>query len=176
MKLFNYYSLLICFITLSPAFSRAAEVITTQDLNAMAVAETLTFSNSNKIGTTDFVTYTCSGGTAKFNTYGAGSLIHICLMGSGAMVTTSAIEDLKKVAFRYTGSISGLKFEYLPEGGTWTVLAADASSISGMQVYVLPSTGKYQLRLTRGADLYIPSVVYTTAEPCNCLRVQLEGN
>lgn len=165
----------LCSLLLA-ATALAGEIVTTQNFNDLTLAGDLKFSNSNKTGTTDFVTYTCSGGTAKFNTYGTGSLIHICLTGSEAMVTTSAIEDLKKVAFRYTGSISGLKFEYLPEGGTWTVLAADASSISGMQVYVLPSTGKYQLRLTRGADLYIPSVVYTTAEPCNCLRVQLEDN
>jgi len=174
MKLFNYYSLLICLITLSPAFSRAAEVITTQDLNAMAVAETLTFSNSNKIGTTDFVNYTCSGGTAKFDVYN--SLINICLTGSSAKVQTSEIEDLKAVAFRYSPTnVADMTFSYSTDGSTFTTLAADASSIAGKRVYILPTTGKYYIRISRGStDFYIREMQFTTEAPCNCLKVELQ--
>ena len=76
MKLFNYYSLLICLITLSPAFSRAAEVITTQDFSEMNTAGTLTFTGTT-VGTTDFVTYTCSGSKAAWKVEGNGTKIYL---------------------------------------------------------------------------------------------------
>lgn len=165
-------AIIACLILLSPALSRAEEYVHNfQDM----YNSTLTVSDDYKTGTTDLVTYTCSGGSAKFYADPSKSSrqIAIFMEGSGAQVVTSPVID----------ALDSIRISYLPTNVTRSVLVSistDGSSwtdvevitpVNGVKNVKLPAKGPYLVRIKRdNADFYITEIKYIT-KPCHCLRV-----
>lgn len=135
---------------------------------------TLTVSKDNKTGTTDLVTYTCSGGSAKFyaDASKSSSQIAIFMEGSGAQVVTSPVID----------ALDSIRISYLPaeyktvlvsistDGSSWTDVDV-INTASGVKNVKLPNSGPYQVRIKRDdANFYIREIEYIT-KPCHCLKV-----
>lgn len=176
----NIRRLAFVLLALCPVWVLAEETVTTQNFDAMAKAGTLTFTNSNKTGTTDFVTYTCSGhNNIKFAYNISADTYYLYVDGSSsAIVTTTAIADLKKVAIGYDpGSVTNMTFYYSTDNSNWVEVTADGASSGGNRIYIMPASGTYYLKLKRGSTSFnLLSVTYTTEPSCNCLRLQLQDN
>lgn len=168
-------AILLTTLTLSVGIAYAGGVVTSQNFQTMVGAGTLTFSNSNKTGTTDFVTYTCSGGKAKFAicTDVSPNVLGIYMQNSGAIVTTTTIENLDSLSISYLPSEEKKMKVYtsVDDGSSWTEQTV-VDVTNGMKYVKLPSPGNYMLKITReNSDYYIDQINYVTAPPCNCLRV-----
>lgn len=94
--------ILICLFSLSPIISGAETRTITHDFDKMYYEDkTLNVTNFNKTGTTDLVTYTCTGSKAEifldlFNPDGR-KKIAINLEEYGNYVTTTAVTNLQRV-------------------------------------------------------------------------------
>lgn len=170
--------LLAFVLVFCPLWVLAEETVTTQNFHTMASGGTLTFSNGNTVGTTDFDTYTCSGHSNIKFVY-VNSKYYLYVDGSSnAKVTTSAIADLKKVSIGYDpGSVADMTLYYSVDGTNWTAVAADEASSAGNRIYIMPTTGTYYIQLKRGSTSFnLLSVTYTTEPSCNCLRLEMQDN
>ena len=102
MKTYVRYTI-ICLFTLSSALCGAESRTVSQNFDDMynASPRTLTVTNTNTTGTTDFVSYTCNGTKAEifldlFNPEGS-KKIAINLKESGNFVTTTVVSSLESV-------------------------------------------------------------------------------
>ena len=89
---------ILCLLRLSPVLSRAETIVHCfKDMNGTPA---LAYTSKNKVGITDLVTYTCSGGdNAKFNS-NTGEIC-ICLPDRYDQVETSpSIADLESLEIR----------------------------------------------------------------------------
>lgn len=170
--------LLAFVLAFCPLWAIAAETVTTEEFQSMAAASTLTFSDGYTIGETSFVTYTCSGGNTKFGNASESGNTTCIFVKSGGYFTTTAIPDLKKVKMVLTSNVTNMTFYYSVDNSSWVALAADALLSSSQQpVYVLPSTGRYYLKVAYGGStFYVRSMQYTTEPSCNCLRLEMQDN
>ncbi|MBQ3717687.1 MAG: hypothetical protein II901_04805 [Paludibacteraceae bacterium] len=170
-------AILLTTIALSVGIAYAEGVVTSQNFHEMYNNGSLVVTNSNKTGTTDFVTYTCSGGTAKFYSDLSLTLGEICIFmtGSGAKVTTTTINDLDSICIQYQPNAEYVDIKVSTsddEGSTWvvrTVVQKDA----GISTVKMPSVGNYMIKIEKPSSTpyYIQQINYVTAPPCNCLRV-----
>jgi len=136
----------------------------------------LKVTNSDKTGTTDFVTYTCSGGTARFSSSSASNYkVSIFLTGSGAKVeTTPPIKGLDSLTIYYLPDANKTINVNTKEGdGEWTSQTV-VPLMNGVKAIKMPHVGDYALQILRGADVYITQIDYTVKSSCNCLRVTIE--
>ena len=166
----------LCLFILSSVIGRAADLVTTEDFNAMTGAGTIAYSSANKVGTTDFVTYTCSGTSAEFGVYKG--VIFLCLPKNGSTVTTSLISNFKHLDFYYDSSVnclSTMRISISEDGSSWTDITASATGIiKGVVNVDMPTQGSYYLKIqnTNGTyPFYISQIQYTT-ESCNCFKVR----
>ena len=164
-------AIIVCLILLSPALSRAEEYVHTfQDM----YGSTLTVSKDNKTGTTDVVTYTCSGGSAKFYADASNSnrQIAIFMEGSGAQVVTSPVIDaLDSIHITYLpAAYRSVLVSISTDGLSWTDVEVKSPS-GGVKHVQLPEKGPYQVRIKRdNANFYVTQIKYIT-KPCHCLKV-----
>lgn len=170
----RYLSVLYLLI-LGSVISRAADVVTTENFNTMNGSGTITFTSGNKVGTTDFVTYTCSGTNAEFAS--RGGAIFLSLPKNGSTVTTSLISNFKHLEFYYDSSancLSTMRISISEDGSSWTNITASATGIKGSVSVDIPTPGDYYLEiknLNSTNSFYISQIQYTT-ESCNCFRVR----
>lgn len=165
----------LCLFVLCSVIGRAENLVTTEDFNVMTGAGTIAFSSGNKVGTTDFVTYTCSGTSAEFGVYKG--VIFLCLPKNGSTVTTSQIGNFKHLDFYYDSSVnclSTMKISISEDGSTWTDITASATGIKGVVNVDMPTPGSYYLKIQNTYStnsFYISQIQYTT-ESCNCFKVR----
>lgn len=165
-------AIIACLILLSPALSRAEEYV--HNFQSMTTASEIAYSNSNKTGTTDLVTYTCSGGSAKFyaDASKSRSQIAIFLEDAGAQVVTSPVIDaLDSIHITYLPAAAmSVKVAISTDGSSWTDVDV-INTASGVKNVKLPSSGPYQVRIKRdNANFYVTQIKYIT-KPCHCLKV-----
>lgn len=179
MKHFRRLSLIFTLMVLSSVICRAGDSIHTQSIHGMYDAKTLTVTNSNKVGVTDFVTYTITGGkNTKFGAYGG--VICICLPDNGDFVTTTKITNLKRVWFTYYPSVDylvsspSMQILVSKDSTVWSNIATSATHSKGSADVLLPSAGDYFVRIKNtgsSKQIYINVMNYTT-QHCNCFRYQ----
>ncbi len=180
MKHFRRLSIIFTLMVLSSAICRAGDSIHVQNIHGMFDAKTLTVTNSNKVGVTDFVTYTITGGkSTKFAVYG--EVICICLPDNGDFVTTTKITNLKRVWFTYypstdylSGAYPSMQILVSKDSTVWSNIASSATHSSSSADVLLPSAGDYFVRIKNtgsSKQIYINVMNYTT-QHCNCFRYQ----
>ena len=180
MKHFRRLSIIFTLMVLSSVICRAGDSIHVQNIHGMYDAKTLTVTNSNKVGVTDFVTYTITGGTnTKFAAYSG--VICICLPDNGDFVTTTKITNLKRVWFTYYPSTDYLSGAYptmqilvSKDSTVWSNIASSATHSASSADVLLPSVGDYFVRIKNtgsSKQIYINVMNYTT-QHCNCFRYQ----
>ncbi len=123
------------------------------------------------VGTTDFVTYTCSDG-ARFFYYGsAPSELAIFLESSSAQVTTTRIQNLDHIIVTYLlGSGTNPPKVAISTNGVdgWIDLTPVRISTTSKE-YNVPSVGDYYVRIKRnGADRYIKILEYCCLDLSGC--------
>lgn len=150
------------------------------DFNAMNMEpRTISFSNSNKTGTTDFVTYKCCRnavfGADLYNPAGY-KVIAINMTSTDDSVTISpALVDIERIriwSYPSNKANTNIQVHLSTDGGrTWSdAISGDNISYrsTGIIEATLPS-GEYlvKLRTTNGDDVSIYKIEYHFA-PCNC--------
>ena len=185
MEHFRLYGLILMLLVLSSAICRAEDSICVHDIDSMCRKGTLVTADPYKVGITDFVTYTITGGTnARFRMQD--SYICICLPGKNDLVTTSKITNLKRVWFTYSPSADYL-YDVFPATPTmqilvsndsteWSNIATSATHSKGSADVLLPSAGDYYVRIKNtgtgsSKPIYIRVMNYTT-QLCNCYQYQ----
>lgn len=181
MKHFRRLSIIFTLMVLSSAICRAGDSIHVQNIHGMYDAKTLTVTNSNKVGVTDFVTYTITGGTnTKFAAYSG--VICICLPDNGDFVTTTKITNLKRVQTLYepadkdylNGVYPTMQILFSKDSVDWSDLASIATHSKASADVTLPSAGDYFVRVKNTGSskpIYIRVMEYAT-QHCNCFRYQ----
>lgn len=136
-------------------------------------AGSLELSDKNKTGTTEFTTYTCSGGNAQFFLYGTVPNRYLCIYieGSGAQVVTSEIAGLDSLVISYFPSQDYHKDFYVSTSPTgeapWTLQTVQRIS-KGRSAVKLPTQGNYYVKIWRkGTDLYLREIEYYMVR-CAC--------
>lgn len=181
MKHFRRLSIIFTLMVLSSVICRAGDSIHVQNIHGMFDAKTLTVTNSNKVGVTDFVTYTITGGkNTKFGAYGR--VICICLPDNGDFVTTTKITNLKRVQTLYepadkdylNGAYPTMQILFSKDSVDWSDLASIATHSKASADVTLPSAGDYFVRVKNTGSskpIYIRVMEYAT-QHCNCFRYQ----
>lgn len=174
MKMKKFIIAILCLLVLSPAISRA-EIIE-QNFHTMNAASQIRFSG-NKVGETDFVTYTCSGGSNAIFFTNSGKLC-ICLPNYGNQVVTSPpIANLDSLSIYYfpTDSYRTIKAYTSVNSVDWTEVTVKQATKGGSTIQ-LPSTGNYYLKFANesGSSFYIWQINYFTKPSCACLKVVIE--
>lgn len=176
----RYLSVLYLLI-LGSVISRAADVVTTQNIHTMYTNGTLTTESPYTVGVTDFVTYTCSGTNAKIWMYDAQTRVCIFLPNNGSKVQTSLISNFKHLEFyyypvdkNYLSPTCTMVISISEDGSSWTNITASATGINGAVNVDIPTPGDYYLKIQNtntSKPFYISQIQYTT-ESCNCFRVR----
>ena len=170
-----YFGILLLTMTLSPAICRAEKLSVSQNFNTLAGNGGISFNSpSNTIGTTDFVTYTCSGG-ANFD-WGTktDNKIAIFLEDENEQVSTSAIENLDSLEIYYVPAKSPKKTVDMTisikqgEGEWREVETIDKNN--GMRTVKMPRVGDYQVRIVRkeSDDAYIKEIHFIYIDLSDC--------
>ena len=162
-----------------PALVLAETIYTPQDFQTMTSEKTLKFSNSNTVGKTDFVTYTCSGTNAKFAQYVG--VITIQLPNNGSTVTTTKINELTEFVVSFESSKKderNLKVRVSKDSINWSYPLATTDSIrysSGSILVTLPRNNYYiRIYNTTGTyPSYLTGIDYIQ-DHCNCFIYQPE--
>ena len=152
------------------------------DFHAMTPSK-ITYTNSNKVGTTAELVYTCASGTsAVFGTetvYNS-STIAINLPTSSCYVTTSPAVDnmigLEVWHYKEAG-VAPVVYVSTEADPTWRPATGDTIVQNDAQVIrlTLPQN-KYFVKVqntTSGKKYSILKINYISRRPCNCLRVTL---
>ena len=144
----------LAILFLSPALCRAEKVAgAVHEFNDM-FSVTLTTSDGDKVGTTDFVTYTCTGTNAKFGN--RSGVIAIDLPAAGSTVTTTLIDDFcgfQLVHDPHGKSCENLKVYVSTDGEDFgEPLSGTAVSYSKGMVYVNIPPGDYYVRLANSSS------------------------
>ena len=170
MKTYIRYTLL-CLFALSSALCGAEVTCWSQNLHKMYNASPRTLKVEGSVGTTDSVTYTCSGG-AKFSYYGGtpGELA-IYLDATSAQVTTTRIQNLDHIIVTYlpASDANPPKVAISTNGvDGWIDLTPVRISTTSKE-YNVPSVGDYYVRIKRnGADRYIKVLEYCCLDLSGC--------
>lgn len=181
MEHFRLYGWILTLVVLSSAVCRAEDSICTQAISTMIGNGTLVTANSNTVGKTDFVTYTCHGGSdARFWTIGVG-IYALMLPNKNDSVVTSRITNLKQVQLRYTDNKSGtpdylsgiaptMQIKVSEDSLVWTNMTATHSA--GIATILLPDPGDYYISVRNTGSskpIYIRIFEYTI-QRCNCFQ------
>ena len=172
--------LIITTLCLLCAGIRAESITTTQDFSSMASLGTLTFTLSNTVGTTDFVTYTCSGTNAEFGAdHVYRTKISIRLPKNGSTVTTSRIDELKEILIKFYPSGEyrpNLRVQLSRDGETWgdplTGDKIDYTSTGDITVTI--PRNNYYVRIRNNSSTKEVSIVSITyyQDHCNCFTYE----
>ena len=183
MEHFRLYGLILVLLVLSSVICRAEDSICSQNIHEMYVAKTLKTENPYKVGITDFVTYTITGGSNAIF-WMQDSYICICLPSKNDLVTTSKITNLKRVNFTYgpvdqdylAGDFPTMQIMVSQDSIDWTDLSSIAVHGRASAEVLLPSPGDYYLRIKNtgtesSKPIYIRTFEYKT-QHCNCYQYQ----
>lgn len=168
MKTYVRY-LTICFFTLSSALCGAESRKVVQNFQTLTTGGGISYSPSNTVGTTDFVTYTCSGG-AKFNSDSPSAYqIAIFLDASGRKVETSRIENLDSLRIVYAPEATrDMTISISQDGSAWTEVPTRKWA-SGLTTAKMPRAGDYYVRIARkSAHIYIKEIEYICIDLSGC--------
>lgn len=169
MKTYVRY-LIVCLFTLSPAICRAESRKVEQDLDYMyRTAKTLTVTNSNHTGTTDFVTYTCSSG-AEFMIDGAksGGKLAIFLEASGEKVETTTIQNLDSLRIYYMPNAKVDMTVSVKKGaGDWVPMPV-VKKQKGLNTVKMPHADDYQVQIQWVENVYITQIDYIYVDLSDC--------
>ena len=133
------------------------------------IYKTLVTTNSDKIGTTDFVTYTCSG-DAKFSMDGTKTdwNVAIFLDKSGAQVTTTQIQNLDSLWICYAPVANkAITVKISTDSVSWEEVEA-VHKINGAKHVKMPRVGDYYVRIIRSDDVYIKQIDYICIDLSGC--------
>ncbi|MBQ4394135.1 MAG: hypothetical protein II825_02385 [Paludibacteraceae bacterium] len=171
MKTYVRYAI-ICLFTLSSALCGAESRTVSQNFNDMygASPKTLTVTNTNHTGTTDFVTYTCSGGAEFFNNANSGNKLAIFLDASGEQVQTTQVTNLDSLRIFYAANAYKDMTVSIKEGeGAWTEVPV-VQKQKGLSTVKMPRVGDYYVRIARkGSDnVYITEIGYIYIDLSGC--------
>lgn len=164
--------LLVCLFCLT-TLTHAEIVTTTHEFHVMSGDKgQIQFSEEYTVATTPLLTYTCTGG-AKFGTNNNSyDKIAIFFGKNGATVTTTVIDNLKKVYINYylgtlTNAENDIVVELSSDGTNWQT--ATVKHITNEMSVELPSSGDYALRVQANSSktFYIHTILYET-EQCAC--------
>ena len=172
MKTYIRYTLL-CLFALSSALCGAEVTCKSQNFQSLTTSKKIEFNSpTNTIGTTDFVTYTCSGG-AKFGTgTESGNEIAIYLeSNNNAQVTTTRIQNLDHIIVTYLpASDVNLPQVAISTNGVdgWIDLTPVKITTTSKE-YNVPSVGDYYVRIKRNsANTYIKVLEYCCLDLSGC--------
>ena len=177
MKQILRHAWILVVLVLCAASSSAEEYVLTQNFHDLGSA--ITFSNSNKVGTTDSVTYTCYA-TAKFAGYNVSGWKYICLYMENQYdsVMTSAVKDVSRFTMTYyprnVDRSSAISISISLDGESWTEMSAVYEHSKGYLSFPMPVKGDYFIKIKNtaaGSAFYIESASYSI-ESCNCFRLQ----
>lgn len=148
----------LAILFLSPALCRAEKVAgAVHEFKDMFADGTLEASDDYTIGTTDFVTYTCTGTNAKFGALS--KVAAIDLPAAGSTVTTTRIDDFcgfQLVHNPHNKSCENLKVYVSTDGEDFgEPLSGTAVSYSNGMVYVNIPPGDYYVRLANSSSLVV---------------------
>lgn len=165
--------LLVCLFCLT-TLTHAEIVTTTHEFHVMSGDATqIDFSDDDTKATTPLLTYTCSGG-AKFGVSAYSyEKIAIFFEEKDATVTTTIIDNLKKVYIKYfpgtltKADLNDIVVELSSDGTNWQT--ATVKHITNEMSVELPSSGDYALRVQANSSktFYIHTMEYKT-EKCAC--------
>lgn len=172
MKKLTHITVLLLFL-LPPVFCRAeSEKVeeSFQDLNSKSA---ITFSPGNKEATTDLLTYTCTGTKAEFGS--DGTRIVIKLVNSGEYVTTTRVDELKRIFIYCNNSVTPSNYKiYLSKDSVdfGTPLSAGIEYLSAGTIDATFPRGNYYVRIVNTASsnsLFIKRIDYYL-DHCNCFE------
>ena len=183
MEHFRLYGLILVLLVLSSVICRAEDSICVHDIDSMYRKGTLVTADPYKVGTTDFVTYTCYGTNAKFGVIGG--KIALQLLDRNDTVVLSRITNLKQVQVLYTAATSSpdylgvdpsMQIKVSEDGLTWTDLSSSATAThsKGNATISLPDPGDYYISIKNTKNskpIYIRTFEYKT-QHCNCYQYQ----
>ena len=165
--------LLVCFITLSPALCRAGVTAERQNFDDM-YNNGLTLNEVGDspytIGTTDFVTYTCSGGARFFKDSNSDLKLAIYLDKSGAQVTTTKIHNLDSLWIQYApDAYKEMTVKISTDSVEWKNVVLDKSQNS-IRKAKLTQPGDYYVRIAyKSSDkVYIKRIEYYYIDLSGC--------
>ena len=168
---------IVCLLAFSSCvlLCRADEWKINHFFDAMSASRTISFSNSNKVGTTDEVTYTCSGTDAAFVPYNGSVCLGLPKSGN-KVLTAPAIENLDSIRIEYQPNAFKNIDVYISEDNeTWTSCTV-THKINGVKTIKMPAKGTYFVKITNPSasnDFYIRRIEYITVE-CPCFPVRYE--
>ena len=185
MEHFRLYGLILVLLVLSSVICRAEDSICVHDIDSIFRNKILVTADPYKVGITDFVTYTITGGTnARFWMQDSYTYICICLPSKNDLVTTSKITNLKRVNFTYgpvdqdylAGVYPTMQIMVSQDSIDWTDLSSSAVHGKASAEILLPSAGDYYLRIKNtgtgsSKPIYIRTFEYKT-QHCNCYQYQ----
>ncbi len=162
---------IIALLSLYPAFCQAERQLWARHNFSVLNAEgNLAFLNSNTVGKTDVLTYTCSGG----GTFAFTSTYVISLPNNGSEVVISpAISKLAGIYITYSSPSSqceNVKVYVSTDGTSWGEPIPNADIVcTPTTIDVTLNRRNYYIKIvhTKKADFYIGSIDYYT-EDCNC--------
>ena len=125
----------------------------------------LVITNSNYTGTTDFCTYTCSGGAEFFlDDKKTGGLMAVFLENNAShFVTTTQIHNLDSLVVQFRPALSAattLSVSISEDSVTWTPVTA-VYHVPGARKVKIPAAGDYYVRFAWGGyNVYITYIEY----------------
>ena len=171
----------MCLFVLSAATISAEAEVITHDFNAMN-GTTLQLTNSNLTGTTDLLTYTCSGSAIftldHMNPIGK-KKICIYMPNSSSVFTTTAVEGLMQIHLSpYPPSkCENIKVYVSTDGTNWgDAISGDAIEYQNNGgIWANVPRGTYYIKVTNTTSdqVSIISIAYNIS-PCYCLQVVSE--
>ena len=150
---------------------------TEQEFHDMADKGTLTFAGNNKIGITDFVTYTCSGHKdAVFGLYpplpSIGGKVSIILPKNGT-VTTTKISDLVGLLIIHDpySKCENVDVYISLDSAKWELVSVEGTHKTGSIDIPIFMHDSYYVKITNTttSTFAIRSISYFM-EKCNCFR------
>ena len=165
------HSVAVCLLMLFPLCANAQRWDEEQVFHRMSSSDSLTFSPDNRTGTTEFVTYSCSGTGAEFRLYS--SFVSIFLPKNGSTVSTTKIADLVGLKINHTpvSKCTNIKVYVSLDNTRWFLVSEEDTYKSGMIDIPVIAHDSYYVKITNTAnsDFAIRSITYYM-EKCNCFR------
>ena len=173
----------MCLFVLSAATISAEADVTPpipHDFNAM-YGTTLQVTNAGLTGTTDLLTYTCSGSAIftleTFNPVGSRKVC-IDMPNASSVFTTSAVEGLTQIHFSHypNSKCENIKVYVSTDGTSWgEPLSGDAIEYQKGGIWANVPRGTYYIKVanTTATHVSIIQIDYSIS-PCYCLQVVSE--
>lgn len=169
--------ILICLFSLSPIISGAETRTITQNFHSLNSRGEITFNSpSNTIGTTEYVTYTCSGeANFYYDDTKTKNKIAIFLEKSGDKVETSLIQNLDSLRINYyyypltPNPYRDIAVSISTDGSVWKDVTVEHKS-NGLKTVKMPRAGDYYVRIAYKSSykVYVFQIDYFYIDLSGC--------